>query len=419
MKRNTDPAISAPPAHRPEHQPAPPSATSVSLLGAADAARQLGVSKATLYAYASRGLLNAVADDRNPRISRYSSFELEQLALRRGHGRKREQHMKTALTQGWPVLDTALSGIVDGQPVYRGRRAVDMAGDATLEDVARWLWQFGPHDPFAGDAPVLSEAWQHSAAACSEQPLAERTLARFALALGELHGPSWLPDGDPLARACGQHLRALAASFLGVPPSARALHEQFAQAWGLAPGTGDLLRQAMVLTAEHEMNLIGFTARQLTSVGASLGASLLGALCYLSGAFNGGDTARVEALWDEVLAQPDLEGALAARLDRGDAMPGFNHHYYPAGDPRAAALLQACAAWGAQVPPIASVVERLTGWKPSLDFGLVALRRAIGAPRDAALTLLMASRCVGVVAHILEQRRSGQRMVVRARYTGG
>jgi citrate synthase len=363
-------------------------------------------------------MLNPVADGANPRFSRYSSFEIEQLALRRGHGRKREQQMKTALNQGWPVLDTAVSGIVAGQPVYRGLRAVDMAREASLEDAARWLWQLDPHDPFAHDAPALSPAWHLHAGECAGRPLAERTLARFALAIGELHGPSWLPEGEPLARACGQHLRVAVASFLGTLPSALPLHLQIAQAWGLPLGADEPLRQALVLTAEHEMNLIGFTARQLVSVGGSLGAALLGALCYLSATFNGGDTVRVEALWDEVLAQPDLEAALGARLDRGESMPGFNHHYYPAGDPRATALLEVCALWGAPAPPIAKVVERLTGWKPSLDFGLVALRRALGAPRDAAMTLLMASRCVGVLAHILEQRRSGERMVVRARYTG-
>ncbi|MGM9488611.1 citrate synthase family protein [Ideonella sp. YS5] len=397
--------------------PAPPISGSVRLLSATEAARQLGVTKATLYAYASRGLLQAVADIANPRASRYSSFEVEQLALRRRHGRRREEHSRAALVQGWPVLDTRLSGIVDGQLVYRGRNAVDMSRECSLEDVARWLWQFDPHDPFDAEVPVLSSEWLSAAARGASQPLAERTMARFATALAECELPSWLPEGPALAHACGQHLRLVVASFLGRLPSAEPVSEQFARAWGLPPAAAELLRRGMVLAAEHEMNLIGFTARQLSSVGASLGASLLGALCYLSASFNGGDTVRVEALWDEVLPQPDLRAALAARLSHADSIPGFNHHYYPAGDPRGAALLQACAEWGAPAPPIAEEVERLTGWKPSLDFGLVALRRAVGAPRDAAMTLLMAARTVGILAHILEQRRHGSRMVVRARYT--
>jgi citrate synthase len=30
----------------------------------------------------------------------------------------------------------------------------------------------------------------------------------------------------------------------------------------------------------------------------------------------------------------------------------------------------------------------------------------------------MASRCIGIIGHVLEQRRSGQRIVARARYVG-
>ncbi|WP_374569017.1 citrate/2-methylcitrate synthase [Ideonella sp.] len=391
---------------------------STELLSADDAARRLGVSKATLYAYVSRNQLSALADPADPRASRYSSFEIDQLAQRRGQGRRGEQQIKGALTQGLPVLDSAVSGIVDGQLVYRGRPAAEMARDgASLEDVARWLWQFDTHDPFAGAVPALGDDWVASVQATAGWPLAERTLARWAMAQSALHGPAWLPDGEALARACGQHLRVALACFLGEAPSARPAHDLLAAHWGLPDGGAELVRQALVLSAEHEMNLIALTARQLSSVGASLGASVMGALCYLGAAFNGGDSARVEALWDEVMAQPDEAAALGARLDRGETLPGFDHLYYPAGDPRAVALLALVEQWGAPVP-MAAAVERLTGWKPSLDFGLVALRRALGAPREASTVMLMAPRCVGFIAHALEQRLSGERMWVRSRYIG-
>ena len=388
------------------------------LLGADEAARRLGVTKATLYAYVSRNLLSALADPADPRASRYSSFEVDQLAQRRGQGRRGEQQINATLTQGLPVLDSALSGIVEGQTIYRGRPSTEMAREgASLEDVARWLWQFEPHDPFGDAAPVLGDAWAASVQATADWSLAERTVARWAMAQGNLHGPAWLPDGEALAHACGQHLRAALACFLGQAPSARPAHDLLTVHWGLPDGAADLVRQALVLSAEHELNLIALTARQLSSVGASLGAALTGALSYLGAAFNGGDSTRVEALWDEVMAQPDQEAAVCARLDRGETLPGFDHLYYPAGDPRAVALLALVEQWGAPVPMVAAV-ERMTGWKPSIDFGLVALRRALGAPREASTLLLMAPRCVGFIAHALEQRRSGERMWVRSRYIG-
>ena len=391
---------------------------STELLSADEAASRLGVTKATLYAYVSRNQLSALADPADPRASRYSSFELDQLAQRRGQGRRGELQIKGTLTQGLPVLDSAVSGIVDGQPVYRGRPSTEMARDgASLEDVARWLWQFDVHDPFDSAPPALGETWSASVQATADWPLAERTVARWAMAQGALHGPAWLPDGEALARACGQHLRTALGCFLGEAPSTQPAHAVLAAHWGLPEGGAELVRQALVLSAEHEMSLIALTARQLSSVGASLGASVMGALCYLGAAFNGGDSVRVEALWDEVMAQPDQAAALGARLDRGETLPGFDHLYYPAGDPRAVALLALVEQWGAPVPMV-TAVERLTGWKPSLDFGLVALRRALGAPREASTVMLMAPRCVGFIAHALEQRRSGERMWVRSRYVG-
>ncbi|MDC8770507.1 citrate synthase [Roseateles albus] len=393
------------------------------LLDSSAAASRLGISKATLYAYVSRGLLSATTDASDPRVRRYSSFEIERLLRRKEGGRQREQHSMAALSEGLPVLDTALSCARDGQPIYRGQSALDLAEQASAEDIARLLWQFDAAiDPFAGPAPTLGAPW-HSLCATLPAGHNTRTLALFATALGDLHGPSWLPDGPALAQACAAHLRALIASFLASPPSDQPLHCQFREAWQLPAAADPLLRRALVLVADHEMNMVSFTARCLASVNASLGAALLAAMCNITANFNGGSCEQVEALWDELAAAADLDAALMRRLDRGAGLPGFNHMSYPAGDPRARMLLAECSHMpGADsaglAQSIAPAVERLTGWKPSIDFALVSLRRALGAPANAALSLQMAGRGIGVLAHILEQRRSGQRLWVAARYTG-
>ncbi len=417
---------------RPAQKTATPSAPGLSLpasgtytlLDSGEAAARLGISKATLYAYVSRGLLKAASDPSDPRLRRYSSFEVELLLRRKQGGRQREQQARAALNEGLPVLDTALSCVREGEPMYRGRSVLDWVdAGCSAEDVARQLWQFSPEiDPFASPAPVLGKSWQLLREQLPLGP-SSRPLALFATALNDLHGPAWLPDGEALARACAEHLRALIASFLNRPPSQEPLHQQFRRAWRL-PATSDAaLRRALVLVADHEMNMVGFTARCLASVEASIGAALLAAMCNLTATFNGGACAQVEALWDELAASSDLEAALRRRLDRGEGLPGFNHLSYPAGDPRARRLLEECAALApcaAQLlaQKVVPCVARLTGWKPSLDFGLVALRRTLGAPEHAALSLLMGGRSIGVLAHILEQKRSGQRLWVRARYVG-
>jgi citrate synthase len=87
------------------------------------------------------------------------------------------------------------------------------------------------------------------------------------------------------------------------------------------------------------MNMVAFIGRCLTSVGAAMGAALLAAMCNTQASFNGLDTPRIEALWDELLADRDLESAVARRLGSGNGLAGFNHLACPAGDPRAQMLL--------------------------------------------------------------------------------
>lgn len=386
------------------------------LLSAGAASLLLGVSKSTLYAYVSRGLLSAVADPRDPRARRYSSFEIELLVRRKGR-RKQVQQTMAALSEGRPVLDTALSCIHEGQPIYRGHSALTLAASATVEDVARLLWQCDPHDPFDGPAPELGERWQRTAQALRGRPVEDVVLTLLAQAQPLLHGPAWLADPKALAIAAGQHLRATTACFLTQPPSAQPLHEQYVRAWRLHRHAAGPLRSALVLAADHELNVIAFIARALASVGTPMAATLLAAMCSVQASINGGDTPQIEQLWDDLSAETDLKRSIARRLAAGTGLPGFNHLAYPAGDPRAARLLEAASAL-APLPLIAAAVEELAGWKPTIAFGLVALRRAVCAPRGAALTLQMAGRCTGVIAHVLEQRRSGQRIMPRARYVG-
>jgi citrate synthase len=386
------------------------------LLSAEAAAKRLGVSKASLYAYVSRGLLSAVPDVRDHRASRYSSFEIELLARRRGRRQQAEQAM-AALAEGRPILETALSCIHAGQPIYRGHAVLTLAESASVEDVARLLWQCDPHDPFDAAAPKLGERWADMARSLRHGPIEERAMILLALAQAALHGPAWLSDPKALALAAGQHLRAAMACFLARAPDTRPLHEQFARAWRLKGPQADAVRRALVLAADHELNIIAFTARGLVSVGAPMAAAVLASMCSVQASINGGDTQQVERLWDECLAERDTKRALARRLAAGAGLPGFNHLAYPGGDPRATMLLDAAASF-AHLPPIAAEADALTGWKPTIAFGLVALRRAMAAPPGAALALQMAGRCTGVIAHILEQRRSGQRIMPRARYVG-
>lgn len=386
-------------------------------LTAAEAAALLGVSRQTLYAYVSRGLLRAQPAD-DPRERRYARDEVEQLAGRRARGRQPREVARATLDWGLPVLASAITLIEDGRLYYRGEPAERLAATATLEQVAALLWQCEADAAFAPAAPALPPDWPACAEARAGQPLAERLPTLLALAASDADSAAWQRDPQRVAAAAGALLRIVLACMLGRAPSAEPLHLQCRDAWQLDEAGAELVRTALVLCADHELNASSFTARCVASTGASLKAAVLAGLAALSGGRHGGATARVEAWWDELDRAGNAGAALHARLARGDGLPGFGHPLYPHGDPRAQVLL-------AQVLPLRpgwramlEAAGRLTGGLPSIDVALVALRRHLGLPADAAFGLFAAGRTAGWIAHALEQRSEPGLIRPRAAYVG-
>ena len=159
-------------------------------LSATEAAWRLGVSRQTLYAYVSRGLLRA-HETTDPRQRRYASEAVARLALERGRGRRPGEVAKATLDWGAPVLESAITLIRDGRLFYRGQDAAVLARDATVEEVAELLWRlpaamaFGPAPPAL--PPVMAALRAHHAGLPPEETLlplfaaAARNDALFAL----------------------------------------------------------------------------------------------------------------------------------------------------------------------------------------------------------------------------------------------
>jgi citrate synthase len=114
--------------------------------------------------------------------------------------------------------------------------------------------------------------------------------------------------------------------------------------------------------------------------------------------------------------------AMAERLARGEDLPGFGQPLYPAGDPRARAILDALARvlpdGGGLIIAAAEAGARLAGQKPNVDFALAAASAGLGLPREAALGLFIVGRSVGWIAHAIEQYKSQALIRPRARYVG-
>src|SRR5579885_2552542 len=252
------------------------------------------------------------------------------------------------------------------------------------------------------------------------RPLAPAPIPRMVAALAHLDpggGAIWQREPHRLWPGAARLLRHLAAAAAARAPSADAVHIQLARAGGLDGRGADLIRRALVLCADHELNASAFAARVVASTGASLAAAVMGGLAALSGPRHGAATERGEALFDELRAAGAMRRAVAVRLARGEAAPGFGHPLYPDGDPRAHVLLSALPEEKRRQDLI-EAMDRLGGARPNIDFALVALRRALGLPRGAAVALFAVARAAGWIAHALEQRGEGRLIRPRAHYVG-
>src|SRR5690606_16889305 len=190
---------------------------------------------------------------------------------------------------------------------------------------------------------------------------------------------------DPPARGRGRAalldeartlMGALADAMAG-PGRGAHLHQRLAAAWG-RPRAADLLRRALVLLADHELNASTFAARVAASTGASLAACLLGGLATLTGPLHGGAAAAVQALV-RAAGRDGAEVALREWLALGRPPAAFGHPLYPQGDVRCGALL----AHFEPKPAFAGLREageRLLGEPPNVDFALAALADAHRLP---------------------------------------
>jgi citrate synthase len=338
-----------------------------------------------------------------------------------------------ALRWGEPVLETRIGAIAENGPVYRGKPAVELAQEgARFEDVCTLLWSEAPFDTeielgsrgLGAPLPALRALLRAGA-----EPFDGMVVTAAALSVAEARG-------EPREAARGRAallVRRLVASCALVRPGdavaaaldAGGVARSLLVALGArrpSPAAIAAMNEALVLGADHELNPSTFAARVAASAGASLASSLVAALGVLAGPLHGGATARVEAFVAEVGRPERAAKAVAARLDRGESVPGFGHPLYRDGDPRGARLLEVATnlpGSSRDVRVLLSVtrtMELVAREKPTIDVGLVALAAALGLPRGAPLAIFACGRLAGWIAHALEQRDAGFMLRPRARY---
>jgi len=387
-------------------------------LSAREASAELAISPATLYAYVSRGLIRSEPSP-DSRSHRYRAEDIRGLKERRTP--TVEPHGFKSFDPELPVMDSAIATITEQGAIYRGVNCVDLAEKDTLEHTATLLWDVTGVDPFAADnCPHVSDEMRAIAEAARRAAPIERAIAVLALATSADPGAfTRAPEGRAMVGA--RILRLLVATMLNTAPSAEPLHQQIARAW--APDNkhaADLIRRALVLLADHELNASTFTVRCAASTGLNLYDSIIAGLAALKGPMHGGAGVLASRLVKTLIDQ-DPEPVIRERVALGERFAGFGHGVYKRGDPRAMSLLNALTRAGAARKFTREVPERIaeaTGEFVNIDYALAVLAHSLRLAAGSELTLFAMARAVGWIAHASEQLQYGRLIRPRARYVG-
>lgn len=386
-------------------------------IGAAEAARALDITRATLYAYVSRGLIRSEPGTGASRERRYSRDDVERLRRRAEERRDPDKVASHALQWGMPVLESAITLIADETLYYRGHDAVALAHHAAVESVASLIWTGQLDDR----RPPIEPLAVGRLAAPRSTPFVVRAEATLALASAIDH-QSFDLRPEAVARTGWRILDVLVGLEASRPRAG--IDVALARGWRLPSGAEEVIRAALILCADHELNVSAFTARCVASAGSNPYAVVTAGLAALEGTKHGGSTARVETTLGAMRRERSLRAALGERLRHGERIGGFGHPLYRQGDPRAAALLKMLEERYPRSPELryarefARAASALTGEAPNVDFALGAASRVLGLRPGSGLTLFAIGRTIGWIGHAIEQYAVDQIIRPRAKYVG-
>ena len=390
---------------------------------AAQAAAALGVTRATLYAYASRGQVRSEPVSAGSKERRYYREDIQRLKTRKDARRDPSKAAAQGLRWGGPVLESGITLIHNGALFYRGKDAVALAETSTVEEIAALLWgaDATTRDGLFDQRAALGARELAHLRSAAKEPF---TLMQAALPIAAARDLASYDLRPTAVRQTGARIVKLLAAAVARRDTSAPIHRVLQAAWApTRPAVADVIRTTLVLCADHELNVSAFAARCTASAGASPYDVVSAALATLKGYKHGGSAERVLALVDNAGTLRSARDEFAGRLRRGERIAGFGHPLYPAGDPRAVMLLRLAESAGNE--PVWRRFRHLLKAgsdvlhdAPNVDCGLAAVTRAYRLPQQAPLLLFALGRTIGWIAHAIEEYASGELIRPRARYTG-
>ena len=354
-------------------------------IGTHEAARLLGVTPATLYAYVSRGRITRRSGP-DGRTSLFALADVEALSSR----------SRRAPVGPRPTIDVRIASSIttlgDDGVVVRGHDLPALAGTRSFEAIAELLW--------SGALPERDPVWP----ACADRdvvssPPVSDPLARLvhvANVLADRH-----LDDDPSTAA--RRLITAAPVVLGARRATGSIAVRLASAARARPTPAlvGAIDVALGLLADHELATSTLAVRVAASVRARPMIAYLAGLAVVSGPLHGSASATVHRF----LAECETEGVaetIARHRAIGAALPGFGHKVYRGPDPRCAPLLDAVRRVGdaSLVDAVIAEAGRVVPRHPNVDLALGALSYVAGLD---ATPLFAVARIAGWAAHYAEE----------------
>lgn len=306
-------------------------------------------------------------------------------------------------------MDTEVSITIDGHPYYRGKDVIALAQTENFERVCALLWQSDTPNPFGAIKPRPDVNF----------PGGPRTriLSMLSRRLEE-DALSDLNSARNLKTEAASVLNELVDVVTNGGPRLF-IHQRLARAWKVYDHKDvDLLRTALVLSADASLDEGIFAARVAASSLGPLAVPLMAGFAALTGPRLGGRISRAEAYVTQVRRQGNPALVARALLNQGHDLPGFEREAVASEQACARALIEAAGHMGDDLKAILKTGEDLTGRAVNLSLALALVGRHMDLPREAPLALYGIGRSAGLLAHAIEQMTAGAAPKARLRYIG-
>lgn len=374
-----------------------------------EAAQRLGVKRATLYAYVSRGQLRS---RRQPgqQESLFDRAEVDALA-------------QAGRPSGGPApllrfrtLSSAVSTQLDGDLLFRGRPIVDVVANLTFAGAAALV--LGAPDADALAVPSEGSRWSSRSVTAQLRALLPGLSPQRRLPVAV----QLLAGADPLAvdlqpnRVRRAAVAAIHQCLTAVDPDRgsdtdplddvpRLLLTSIRRSRPPRPDV-ELLRVLLTVLLDHGLTASTIAARVAASTRSGIHDCLAAGYAAMAGPLHGAAPVAARALLDDTGPAVDV---VAAALRRDGHVPGFGHFLYEHGDPRADIVLDAL--WERRgttrlrrrVSELCRVVEDHSGQLPNIDFASATALAALRLPASAGEVAFQVARSYGITAHVVEE----------------